>query len=80
MIKSDFRQWLAANTTYSNRVISNTISRLNRADRINPIRIEELYLFELEHTDEFKSLSCAVKSQMRKAIKLYFKYAQSKNY
>lgn len=73
-----FKQWLVSNTTYSNRVISNIISRLNRADRMHPVRSEEVYLFELEHTDEFNSLSVTVKSQVRKAVKLYFQYARSK--
>lgn len=74
---SDFRQWLISNTTYSNRVVSNIISRLNRADRMHPVHPEEIYLFELEHTDEFKNLSTTVKSQIRKAVKLYFQYTKS---
>ncbi len=74
---SEFKQWLFTNTTYSNRVVSNTISRLNRADRMHPVRPEEVYLFELEHTEDFKKLSVTVKSQIRKAVKLYFQYANS---
>ena len=77
MIDSGFKQWLVSNTTYSNRVVSNTISRLHRADRMHPVRPEEVYLFELEHTDAFNSLSVTVKSQIRKAVKLYFQYAKS---
>lgn len=73
-----FKQWLVSNTTYSNRVVSNTISRLKRADSMHPIHSEEVYLFELEHTDEFNSLSVTVKSQIRKAVRLYFQYAKSK--
>lgn len=77
MNNSGFKQWLISNTTYSNRVISNTISRLNRADRMQPVYPEEVYLFELEHIDEFSSLSASVKSQIRKAVKLYFQYVSS---
>ena len=77
MINSDFRQWLLSNTTYSNRVVSNIVCRLNRAGRMHPVRPEEIYLFELEHTDEFNGLSVTVKSQIRKAVKLYFQYAKS---
>lgn len=76
MINSGFRQWLISNTTYSNRVVGNIISRLKRADRMHPVRPEEVYLFELEHTDEFNSLSVTVKSQIRKAVKLYFQYVK----
>lgn len=72
-----FKQWLLSNTTYSKRVVSNILCRLNRADRMHPIRPEELYLFELEHTDEFNGLSVTVKSQVRKAVKLYFQYVKS---
>lgn len=77
MINADFKQWLISNTTYSNRVVGNIISRLKRADRMHPVHSKEVYLFELEHTDEFKNLSVTVKSQIRKAVKLYFQYAKS---
>jgi len=74
---SDFREWLNSTTKYSNRVISNTVCRLKRADRMLPLRPEEIYLFELEHSDEFQKLTVTVKSQIRKAVKLYFQYAKS---
>lgn len=74
---SKFKQWLISNTTYSNRVISNIVSRLNRADRMHPVYPEEVYLFELEHTEDFKKLSVTVKSQIRKAVKLYLQYVNS---
>ena len=77
MIDLDFKRWLISNTTYTNRVIGDTISRLKRADRIHPIRPEEVYLFELEHIGEFKNLSVTVRSQIRKAVKLYFQYMKS---
>lgn len=79
MNNSEFKQWLISNTTYSTRVISNVLSRLNRADRIYSVRPEEVYLFELEHEEEFSKLSCAVKSQIRKAVKLYIQFSKSKN-
>ena len=74
---SKFKQWLISNTTYSNRVISNIVSRLNRADRMHPVYPEEVYLFELEHTEDFKKLSVTVKSQIRKVVKLYLQYVNS---
>lgn len=75
---SEFRQWLTSNTTYSNRVVSNIVSRLNRADRMHPVRPEEVYLFELEHNEEFKTLSVTVRSQLRKAVKLYLEYENTR--
>ncbi|MCH5337337.1 MAG: hypothetical protein J1E03_01015 [Acetatifactor sp.] len=74
---SDFKQWLISNTAYSSRVIGNIISRLNRADRIHPVRPEEIYLFELEHVDKFKNLSVTVRSQLRKAVKLYLEFEKT---
>lgn len=71
---SEFKQWLISNTSYSKRVISNIISRLNRANRIQTIQMNELYLFELEHTEEFKGLSVTVRSQLRKAVRLYLEF------
>ena len=74
---SDFRKWLNSRTKYSNRVIGNIVCRLKRADRMLPLRPEEVYLFELEHTHEFKELTITVKSQIRKAVKLYLQYVES---
>lgn len=73
----EFKKWLISNTTYSNRVVSNIISRLNRADRIHPVRAEEIYLFELEHIEAFKKLSVSVRSQLRKAVKLYIEFEKT---
>lgn len=77
MDNSDFRQWLTSNTIYTKRVISNIVCRLNRADRIHSVYPDEMYLFELEHEDEFAKLSVAVKSQIRKAVKLYLQFKKS---
>lgn len=77
MKKSGFKQWLLTSTTYSNRVVNNIVCRLNRADRIHPIRPEEVYLFELGQIEEFNGLSVTVKSQIRKAVKLYIQYVKS---
>lgn len=73
----EFKKWLISNTTYSNRVVSNIISRLNRADRIHPVRAEEIYLFELEHIEAFKKLSVSVRSQLRKAVRLYIEFEKT---
>lgn len=73
----EFKQWLTENTEYSKRVVSNVLSRLNRANRILPVYNNELYLFELEHVEAFKQLSCAVRSQLRKSVRLYIDYMKS---
>lgn len=71
---SGFRKWLSVNTSYSERTISNIVSRLKRADAILPWFDEDIYLFRLEQSDAFMSLNCSIKSQLRKAAKLYYEY------
>lgn len=73
----EFKQWLIENTDYSKRVVSDLQSRLNRANRMLPVYNNELYLFELERVEDFKQLSCTVRSQLRKAVRLYIDYMKS---
>lgn len=49
-----FKTWLKENTYYSDAVISDTISRLKRANAILEITEEEVYIFYLERMPEFK--------------------------
>lgn len=59
---------------YSAAVVSDTCSRVRRADRIKEWYYDDLYLYYLEREDGFKSLSVSVKSQIRKAVKHYNTY------
>lgn len=70
----DFKTWLEDNTDYSSRTIGNMVSRMKRANGILPWFDDDLYLFRIERCEEFQKLNCSVKSQLRKAIKLYFEY------
>ena len=81
MIQSDkFGDWLHNNTEYSNAVISDTISRRKRADHILEWNDSDAYLFYLEKEKQFEALSVSVRSQIRKAVKLYIVYTtESKN-
>ena len=66
MIEADqFKKWLKTNTTYSDAVICDTVSRVKRA---------EVYQFYLEHNDSYKALSVSVRSQLKKAVALYHTY------
>jgi len=69
-----FKSWLVASSNYSNATISNTISRLRRADNILPWFDDLVYIFRLEQSLAFQQLSVSVKSQVKKAVKLYFDY------
>ena len=76
---SNFKVWLSENTTYSTKTISNTVSRFKRADSILPWFNDSVYQFRLEQMDSYQSLSCDVKSQLKRAVKLYFEFSQNQN-
>lgn len=73
----DFKKWLRNNTTYSEAVIADTASRIKRADNILSWNDTDTYLFYLEQEQEFEVLSVSVRSQLRKAVKLYTTYAKA---
>ena len=76
---SDFREWLDENTKYTNQTKGNIVSRLKRADAIMRVNENPVYLFNLSNKPEFMDLSVSVKSQVRRAVKLYFEYKGVKN-
>ena len=69
-----FRLWLNENTTYTNPTKSNIVSRVKRANSIIPIINNPIYLFKLSQSNEFNNLTVNVKSQIRRAVKLYLDY------
>lgn len=74
---SNFRLWLNETKAYSDRTISNTVSRLKRADSFLPWFNDPVYQFRLEQLGEYQALTTNVKSQIKKAVKLYFEYVDS---
>lgn len=78
MVHADsFKKWLKDNTYYSDAVISDTVSRVKRADRILEWRDSDTYLFYLEREQGFEVLSVSVRSQIRRAVKLYAAYIRA---
>ncbi len=73
-----FKSWLKENTTYSDAVIGDTISRVKRADNILEWYNDEVYLFYLEREQQYQALSVSVRSQIKKAVKLYNQYNNNK--
>lgn len=79
-IDQNFRSWLSDNQEYTQRTISNVVSRLNRAIRI--LHTKQLTndpldaIHALERKKEFVELSSSVRSQIKKAIRLHAKYHQ----
>lgn len=72
---SNFKLWLAENKRYSGKTIGNIVSRMKRANCMLPWFNEAVYLFRLEQLDDFKNISESVRSQIRKAVKLYYEFA-----
>ncbi len=73
----DFKEWLKKHTEYSDAVIGDTVSRIKRADGILEWNSSDAYLFYLEKEQGFESLTVSVRSQIRKAVKLYTAYANA---
>lgn len=73
----DFKLWLTENKNYSTKTISNTVSRFKRANKILPWFNDALYQFQLEQLDAYRVLSPTVRSQIKKAVKLYLEYINS---
>ena len=69
-----FKKWLIEKHTYTDASVKDIVSRLRRANNILEFRNEDIYLFRLSQCDEFQSASVSVKSQIRRSVKLYFKY------
>ena len=69
--KELFKSWLKENTTYTDAVISNTISRVKRADNILEWYDDEVYQFYLDREEQFQALTVSVRSQIKKAVRLY---------
>lgn len=70
----EFRAWLDKNTDYSERTKGNIVSRVRRAEKIYPISADPIYIFNLTQTVEFQNMTVSVRSQIKKAVKIYSKY------
>ena len=70
----NFKLWLMDTFTYKERTISNIVSRFKRADSFVEWHNDAIYQFQLEQCPRFQELSATVRSQIKKAVKLYFEY------
>lgn len=75
----NFKLWLLDSTNYSERTISNIVSRFKRANSFVPWHSKAIYQFELEQCDDFQKLSSTVRSQIKKSVKLYSEYEEQVN-
>lgn len=74
MIKeNEFKEWLENNTELSRASLTDVVSRIKRADKILPVQNDPIYMYYLSEKEEYKSLSCTVRSQIKRAVTLYMK-------
>ena len=74
---SNFKLWLTENKNYSTKTISNTVSRFKRANNMLTWFNDALYQFRLEQSEEYRVLPGTVRSQIKKAVKLYFEFVNT---
>lgn len=74
---SNFKLWLTENKNYSIKTISNTVSRFKRANNMLPWFNDAMYQFKLEQTEGYQTLSVTVRSQIKKAVKLYSEFVNT---
>jgi len=81
LVCEPFLEWLRDSQTMSERTQRDTISRLKRADAIcaMPPVPEAYYLFSLEQSENYKSLTPSVRSQLKRAVSLYSDYRRAES-
>lgn len=72
----EFKTWLTINEKYSKETIGDIVSRMKRADNILLWFNDVVYQFKLEQEPAYQALSCSVRSQIKKAVKLYFQFKE----
>ncbi len=75
--KVAFRTWLKKHTKLSDKVIRDTSSRLCRVEKIIPLQTNveaDDFLFKLSKDKGFDNLSSSVKSQLKRAYRLYHEH------
>lgn len=75
----EFGDWLRISYGYSSLAIKDTISRVGRSNKIVPLdpTNEQEYIKRLD--DETTSLSKNIRSQLKRAVKLYFEFLSVQN-
>jgi DNA (cytosine-5)-methyltransferase 1 len=69
-----YKSWLMSEKNYGKRSANDSLSRLKRARDIYNSELDDYYIFELERTEEFKSLTTTVRSQLKNSIRLYSEF------
>lgn len=75
--KTRFAQWLRSEKKYTDRTISDTFSRINRALNLLPAdenMVDHHYIADLEATAGFQALPVDIRSQIRRALRQLIAY------
>lgn len=73
----DFKKWQEEYKQITHKVAMDNSSRVKRAlDMLDTDNITQSCLANLEMNDRFKNLSPSVKSQIRKAVRLYIEFSK----
>ena len=74
-----FRVWLEKEKNFSTRGAQDVVSRVQRVQRmIKSDALSEKSIEVLNANEEFLNLSTFVRSQLRRAVRLYMEYEQVK--
>lgn len=75
-IDISFADWLKVKHNYSQLAIKDTLSRLNRCNKIKPVIKTDIlnYIKNLESDDKFLCLSTSIRSQLKRCLTLYDEY------
>lgn len=76
---NNFCAWLLEQHSFSKLAIKDTISRINRCNKIIPINLLQIddYCNRLEKDNTFDTLSPYVKSQLKRSISLYIEFLKT---
>lgn len=74
--KEPFVSWLIDVQNFTPRTASDTLSRVRRADKICPLEgvPNDFYYCSLQQMNEYIELSTSVRSQIKRALTLYYTY------
>jgi DNA (cytosine-5)-methyltransferase 1 len=74
-----FSRWIGYTQNFSEKTKRDVVSRLKRVESICmlPFTPDAYYLFQLEQSEGFKELATDVRSQMKRAVTLYFNYCET---
>lgn len=75
----NFKIWLNENKNYTDKTVSNIVSRFKRTSLLKEWTNSVKYVNELEKEEEFIKLSPMVKSQLKSSVRLYSEFYSNSN-